>query len=148
MEGDIPVTTNNSKIHRLNFVELRYNFKLIPSLILPLYSFNCSNILINLGITNVCSLFAYSLQRNYITKYDISTLPPIVNLNMVNNSSFNLVTIFTSFSSIKRETIHDSNSSDNQFTSFSDYLPSSIFPDPFINITTVPSKMWGTKVCE
>ena len=143
-EEDAPVEINNSELSRLNFVELRTKLKLIPSLILPssfYYYFNCSNTSRVLGLTNICSSFAHRLQNNNMTKRDRNNLPSTVNLNIVNTSSSNLVTIFTSFSSTKREILYNNNSAHNQFTSFSNYLPSSILPDPFINLTTVPSPL-------
>ena len=109
---------NNNELPRLNFVELRSKFKLIPSLILPTSSFNvfnCSDISRTLGITIVCSSFAHILQGNHITKHNINTLSPTMNLDIVNNSSSISVTIFTSFSSIKGYTLHVRDSTHNPF---------------------------------
>jgi len=108
-------------------VKLGGKLKFIPSLILPPSSFNsfiCSNIVRTLGTINVCGSFAHSLQRNYIIKNDRNILPPTVNPNIVNISRSSLVTIFTSFSSTKGKTIHDSDLSHKQFTSFSNYVQS------------------------
>ena len=144
-KGYVPIAMNTSKLPRLNFVELRSKLKLIPSLILPPSSFNsfhCSNIVKKIGTTNICSSFEHSLHGNYITKHERNVSPPTINLNIVNTSSSNFVTIFTSFSPTKGETIHDSDSSHNQFTFFSNNLPSSILTDPFINIITAPLKFY------
>ena len=115
-ERDEPVATNNSELPRLNFAALKYKLKLIPSLISTsssFNSFNYSNIVRNLSTTNVRSSFAHSLQENHSIKHDRNTLPPTVHLNIVNNSSSNLVPIFTSFSSTKGNTIYDSDSMPN-----------------------------------
>ena len=79
-----------------------------------------------LGSINVYSSFVHSIQGNHITKHDRNTLPLTVNFNIVTNSSFKLVTIFTRFSSTKEENLHDNDSTHNQFTSFPNYISSSI----------------------
>ena len=144
----MPVAIKNSELLRINFAKLRSQLKLIPSLILPscsFYSINCSNIVRDLGTTNICSSFVYSLQKIYITKHNDNTLTHTININIVNSSTFILVTIFTSFSSVKGDILHDSIFIHSLFIYSSNYLPSSILPDPFINVITVPPKIWRTK---
>ena len=84
-------------------------------------------------------------KKNNTTKSDRNNLPSTVNLNIVNTSSSNLVTIFTSFSSTKREILYNNNSAHNQFTSFSNYLPSSILPDHQPHHRPDPPKVWRHK---
>ena len=106
----MPVAIKNSELLRINFAKLRSQLKLIPSLILPSCSFNSlnyTNTVKTLKTTNICSSFAHILQGHHITKHDRSTLTPNVNLNIVNKSSSNLVTMFTSFSSTKGKSLRD-----------------------------------------
>ena len=146
-EGIIPIATNNIELPWLNFVERRSELNLIPSLILPCSSFICfnfSNIVKPLGTTNIFSSFANSLQESHITKHDINTLLPTLNFSIVNNSSFNLITIFTGISSTKGRLIMIVILW-KIISLFFNYLSSSIITNPIINVITVPPKIWREK---
>ena len=86
----------------------------------------------------------YTVYKELITKNDRNTLDSALNLNIVNTSSLNLVTTFTSFGHPK-ERLFMIVLLRTTSSLFSNYFPRSRLPDRLINVITIPPKLFWNK---
>ena len=79
--------TSNSEYPRLNLhIKSWSQLKLEARLLLPFYSFNCSNIVSTLSVDHVCSV-SLTKQTISVTKHDAHILTSNVNFNIRNTAS-------------------------------------------------------------
>ena len=65
-----------------------------------------------------------------------------VNLNIINSTSTNLVTVVTSS---ETQSLHDSYTTPRHLTYFIKYIPPLLLSGPIINVITIPPKIWCKK---
>ena len=93
-------------------------------------------------MNNVCSYFTSRHKSYHIINNDSLCLKSKVNLDHINTTSTNLVTVVNSYTTDYQQ---NNNSRRNSFTSIDNQLPSSLPPHPIINTITILPKIWRKK---